>query len=50
MGEATLTSLLEYLYGALAPSHRRGLAEHLIEHTDMEESEQVRNESLNLES
>ena len=37
MSEATLTSLLEYLYGALTPSNQRWLAEHLIEHADSEE-------------
>lgn len=30
MSEATLTSLLEYLCGALTPSNRLWLAEHLI--------------------
>ena len=39
MSEATLTSLLEYLYGALTPSNRRWLAEHLIESVKMEEGE-----------
>ena len=39
MSEATLTSLLEYLYGALTPSNQRWLAEHLIEHADVEEGE-----------
>ena len=31
MSEATLTSLLEYLCGALTPSNQRWLAAHLIE-------------------
>ena len=39
MSETTLTSLLEYLYGALTPSNQRWLAEHLIEHADAEEGE-----------
>lgn len=34
MSEATLTSLLEYLCGALTPGNQRWLAEHLIEHDD----------------
>ncbi len=37
MSETTLTSLLEYLYGALTPSNQRWLAEHLIEHAKFEE-------------
>lgn len=41
MSEATLTSLLEYLYGALTPSNQRWLAEHLIEHADSEEGEEL---------
>ena len=39
MSEATLTSLLEYLYGALTPSNQRWLAEHLLENADAEEGE-----------
>jgi hypothetical protein len=39
MSEATLTSLLEYLYGALTPSNQRWVAEHLIEHAEVEEGE-----------
>lgn len=39
MSEATLTSLLEYLCGALTPSNQRWLAEHLIEHAYTEEGE-----------
>lgn len=39
MSEATLTSLLEYLCGALTPSNQRWLAAHLVEHADAEESE-----------
>ena len=42
MSETTLTSLLEYLCGALSPSNQRWLAEHLIEHADVEESEVLR--------
>lgn len=41
MSEATMTSLLEYLYGALTPSNQRWLAEHLIEHANTEESEEL---------
>ena len=33
MSEATLTSLLEYLYGALTPSNQRWLAAHLAQQT-----------------
>lgn len=32
MSEATLTSLLEYLYGTLTPSNQIWVAERLIEH------------------
>ena len=39
MSEATLTSLLEYLYNALTPSNQRWVAEHLIEHAEAEEGE-----------
>lgn len=39
MSEATLTSLLEYLYGALSPGNQRWLAERLMEHADTEECE-----------
>ena len=39
MSEATLTSLLEYLCGALTPSNQRWLAEHLIEHAYTKENE-----------
>lgn len=42
MSEATLTSLLEYLYGALTPSNQRWVAEHLIEHADTEEGETLK--------
>lgn len=41
MSEATLTSLLEYLYGALSPSNQRWLAERLIEHADTAEGENL---------
>ena len=41
MSETTLTSLLEYLSGALTPSTQRWLAEHLIEHADAEENEML---------
>ena len=42
MSEATLTSLLEYLYGALTPSNRRWLAEHLIDDGEMEEDDELK--------
>ena len=42
MSEATLTSLLEYLYGALTPSNQRWLAAHLVEHADKEETEAMK--------
>ena len=42
MSEATLTSLLEYLYGALTPSNQRWLAAHLVEHADIQEAEDLK--------
>jgi hypothetical protein len=42
MSEATLTSLLEYLYGALTPNNQRWLAAHLVEHADKEEAEAIK--------
>lgn len=42
MSETTLTSLLEYLYNALTPSNQRWVAEHLIEHADVEEGEDLK--------
>ena len=39
MSEATLTSLLEYLYGALTPSNMRWVGEHLIHYADCEENQ-----------
>ena len=42
MSEATLTSLLEYLYGALTPSNQRWLAAHLVEHADVAEAESLK--------
>jgi hypothetical protein len=42
MSEATLTSLLEYLYGALTPSNQRWLAAHLIENANAVESESMK--------
>lgn len=38
MSEATLTSLLEYLYGALTPSNQLWVAEHLIANAKSEEA------------
>lgn len=40
MSTATLTSLLDYLYGTLSPSNMRWVAEHLIEHAEEEEPSQ----------
>ena len=42
MSEATLTSLLQYLTGALTPSNQRWLAAHLVEHADVEEAEELK--------
>ena len=42
MSEATLTSLLEYLYGALTPSNQRWLAAHLVAHADVQEGEEMK--------
>lgn len=39
MSEATLTSLLEYLYGTLTPSNQLWLAEHLMEHANIAKGE-----------
>ena len=41
MSEATLTSLLEYLYGTLTPSNQRWVAAHLVEHANVEEGEDL---------
>ena len=37
MSTATLSSLLEYLYGTLSPSNMRWVGEHLIEQAQKEE-------------
>ena len=37
MSTATLTNLLEFLYGILTPSNQKWLGEHLIEHAEQEE-------------
>ena len=42
MSEATLTNLLQYLYGALTPSNQRWLAAHLVEHADVQEAEDLK--------
>ncbi|MCR5659901.1 MAG: hypothetical protein K6G25_11335 [Bacteroidales bacterium] len=34
MSTATLTNLLEYLYGTLTPNNMKWLGEHLIEHAE----------------
>lgn len=38
MSTATLTSLLEYLYGTLTPSNMRWVGEHLIEYAEKKEA------------
>ena len=38
MSEATLTSLLEYLYGTLTPNNMRWIGEHLIQFANSEEN------------
>lgn len=40
MSTATLSSLLEYLYGTLTPSNMRWVAEHLTEYADRQEKSQ----------
>ena len=40
MSEATLSSLLEYLYGTLTPSNMRWVSEHLIQYAENEENSQ----------
>lgn len=40
MSTATLSSLLEYLYGTLSPSNMRWVGEHLIEYANKEEQEE----------
>jgi hypothetical protein len=42
MSTATLTSLLDYLYGTLSPNNMRWVGEHLIEYAKKEENEQLR--------
>ena len=37
MSTATLTSLLDYLYGTLSPNNMRWVGEHLIEYAKKEE-------------
>ena len=39
MSAATLSSLLEYLYGTLSPSNMRWVGEHLIEYANREDTE-----------
>ncbi|MBR5633646.1 MAG: hypothetical protein IKW78_00470 [Prevotella sp.] len=41
MSNATLTSLLDYLYGTLTPSNMRWVGEHLIEYARKEEEAPV---------
>lgn len=40
MSEATLSSLLEYLYGTLTPSNMRWVGEHLIQYAENAEAPQ----------
>ena len=47
MSEATLTSLLENLCGALTPSNRRWIAEHLIECTEAKGGENKKSNKQN---
>lgn len=42
MSTATLTSLLDYLYGTLSPNNMRWVGEHLIEYAKKEENKQLR--------
>lgn len=42
MSTAALTGLLDYLYGTLSTSNMRWVGEHLIEHANMKEREQLR--------
>jgi hypothetical protein len=42
MSTATLTNLLNYLYGTLSPSNMRWVGEHLIEYANKEEDEHLR--------
>ena len=42
MSTATLTNLLNYLYGTLSPSNMRWVGEHLIEYAKKEEDEHLR--------
>lgn len=39
MSTATLTGLLQYLYGTLTPSNMRWVGEHLIEYANKEEEQ-----------
>ena len=42
MSTATLTSLLDYLYGTLTPNNMRWVGEQLIEYANREENERLR--------
>lgn len=42
MSEATLTSLLEYLYRVLTPSNRHWLAEHLVDNMQTDGNEALK--------
>lgn len=46
MSTATLTSLLDYLCGALSPSNMRWVGEHLIEYASKEEDDRLRPYSM----
>ena len=47
MSEATLTSLLEYLYGTLTPSNQLWLARRLKEHAEAEAAKPYTMEEIN---
>jgi len=42
MSTATLTSLLEYLYGTLTTDNMRWVGEHLIEHANQQEEHRMK--------
>lgn len=46
MRTATLTSLLNYLYGTLTPNNMRWVGDYLIEYAKKEENEQLRPYSM----
>lgn len=46
MSTAALTGLLDYLCGTLTPSNMRWVGEHLIEYAEKEETEKLRQYSM----